>query len=86
MEHDADRLTDSGRFALDVVACDPRAAIGGSQQGRQHGDRGGLAGAVWSEEAEDLAPPDREVHVIHGDEVAEPSSKVLDDDRGRMGG
>ena len=54
-----------------------RPALGGRQQPGQHFHGGGLAAAVGAEEAEDLAAPDAETDMIHGDEIAETPRQPL---------
>ena len=50
----------------DVVAGDRGGAGGRLEQRRQHPQRGGLAGAVRAEEADDLALGDVEVDAVDG--------------------
>ena len=57
--HDADQPLGLGRVAHDVDAADEAPARGGDDPGGEHPGGGGLAGAVRSEQAEDLAPVDR---------------------------
>src|SRR5213075_1329428 len=57
------------RFAHDVAAVDARAA-GGRQDARgEHADGGGLAGAVRTEEAEELTVADLEIESVERDDV-----------------
>ena len=39
---------------------------GRGQKARQDAHRGGLPGAIGAQEPDDLALPDREAHVVHG--------------------
>ena len=52
----------------------------GREQRRQHLDGGGLAGAVGSEEGEDLPGLDVEGHAVDGFDLAEGLGQVLDVD------
>ena len=56
---------------------------GRAEDAAQHADRGRLAGAVRSEEAEHGAGGDPQVDVVDGDEVAEDPRQALHLDRGR---
>ena len=73
------RRTSSACFD-DVEAADERGAGGRRQQRHQHPDQRGFAGAVGSEQAEDLAFLDGEADAVDGGEVAE----LLDDARTSM--
>ena len=68
---DADQLADTMRLAGDVDAEDPRLARVDRQQRREHPQHRGLAGAVRSEDAEDLALAHLEVDAVDGAQVAE---------------
>ena len=57
----------------DVEAGDVRGARGGIEQRGEHLDRGAFAGAVRSEQAEDLAVGDTAIEMIDSHEVAEDS-------------
>jgi hypothetical protein len=50
----------------EVVAQHPRRTGVGSDQGGEHPDRGGLAGAVWSQEAVHRTNGHGQIHAIHG--------------------
>ena len=52
------------------------------QKPGQHLHRGRLAAAVRADEAEDLAPLDREAHVIDRGEIAEPAGEIARRDHG----
>jgi hypothetical protein len=58
------------RLGRDVEACQPRAAGGRLDGGRQHPDGGRLAGAVRAEQGENLARADLEVDALHGFDAA----------------
>ena len=64
------------RLAEQVAAGDGGLAAGGRQQRREHAQRGGLAGAVGTEEAEDLAGFDAQVDAGHGFDRAARDVKV----------
>jgi hypothetical protein len=64
LEHEADRSTDPGLVANDIVSVDDRRAGRGPEQRAQHPDRRRLAGAVGAEEAEHLTLPDLEGHAL----------------------
>jgi hypothetical protein len=61
-----------------------RPALGGRQQTGQHLHRRRLAATVGAEKAEDFAPWDAEVDMIHGDELAEPPRESLRLDSQRL--
>jgi aspartate/methionine/tyrosine aminotransferase len=61
---------------VDAVDLDPPG--GGREHAEDHVDRRGLAGAVWSEEADDLAGLDREAEVAHRLKRTERLAEVLD--------
>src|SRR2546430_12845231 len=50
------------------------------QDRREDADRGGLAGAVWTQEAEDAAGRDREVDAVERDDRSEPLLESFDSD------
>jgi hypothetical protein len=81
----ADRLADALRMGHDVLACDEGSPGIRTGQGREHANGCRLAGAVRSQEAEDLAFSDRErdaVQRLHSPiSLAEP----LGDDRVHLG-
>ena len=60
-----------------LVAEQRGPAFAGRHQAGQHLHRGGFAAAVGAEKAEDLAAPDPEVDMVHGDEVAKTHGQVL---------
>jgi hypothetical protein len=53
------------------MAHDGSFALAGLQQPGQHRDGGGLAGAVWTEQAEDFAFCSAKAHPSHSLEAAE---------------
>src|SRR5581483_1968824 len=53
-----------------IAAMKPRRARGGTDQAEHDPQRGRLAGAVWSEIAEDVARLDAQVDVVDGDDLA----------------
>jgi len=59
-----DSFFDFERRVEDVKARNSRGSRAGRQEARQHSHRGCLAGAVRSQEADDLAPLDFERNVI----------------------
>ena len=77
----ADELADHVRVSTDVDAEDAGLAAVDRQQGREHLEGRGLAGAVGAEHAEDLAATDLEVDPVDRPEVAER----LDEPGGRDG-
>ena len=60
LEDDADRAPDLDGVGAHVVAADRRLPARRPDQRGEHADRGGLARAVGSEQAEDLPGPDPE--------------------------
>jgi hypothetical protein len=73
LRHHADHLLGGGRVGDDVDAPDPRLARRRDHPRCQHADGGRLPGAVRSEQAEHLAPPDRQVERldrVHGPAAA----------------
>ena len=60
-----------------VGAEDLRVAGVDREQGGQHLEHGGLAGAVGSEDAEDLAAVDGQVDAVDGALVAEPLDQAV---------
>src|SRR5262249_23382225 len=59
------------RMALRVVSCDAHLARGGRKDARQDAHGGGLAGAVRTEEPDDLSLADGEADPAHGLDRAE---------------
>ena len=70
-----------GRVAHDVEAGDARAARVGLEQGGEDPHRGGLAGPVGAEQAEDAARTSREVHAAEGADRPVGLLEPFDDDR-----
>ena len=85
---DAEQLADDVRLAADVDAEDGRLARVDRQQGREHLEHGGLAGAVGAEHAEDLAAAHGQVDGVDGALVAERLDQAVrvDGQRGVLGG
>ena len=65
----------------DVEPGDGGSTFGGSREGGEDADGGGLAGAVVAEEAEDGAGGDVEVEVPQGPEIVEALADPLGLDR-----
>ena len=81
LRHEPDTLPRDEVTGVHGLAQQPGLALGHRQQPGQHLHRGGLAAAVRSEKAEDLAAADAEAHPVHRDEVAEPPGQILCFDR-----
>ncbi len=90
-EDEADLPLNLAGSADDIEAEDAGFSGSGEQQGGEHLDRGGLAGAVWAEKTEELACGDAEGDVVDGDDLfasaaedadggAEEAAKMLDFD------
>ena len=77
----ADQVPDGVCIEDHVVAEHLGPAAVGSDHGRQHADRGGLAGAVRSEQAEHGPGRHVEVDAAQGHDVAEPLRQALHQDR-----
>ncbi len=71
LRHVTDVLFDGFRLRHHIQAAHGCAAGSGQQQPAQHADGGGFARAVGSQESENLAAADVEIHMVHGDKVAE---------------
>ena len=84
---DAEQLADDVRLAPDVDAEDGRLARVDREQGGEHLEHGGLAGAVGAEHAEDLAAADGQVDGVDGALVAERLDEAVgvDGQRGVLG-
>ena len=65
-----------------VEAEDLDAAGGGGEQPGEHLDCGGFAGAVGTEEAEELAGCDGEIDVLNSGEVSETAGEIGGGDSG----
>ena len=74
--HDADLALDLDGVGDGVKTEDLNRARGGGEQAGEHLDGGGLACAVGTEEAEELAGGDREVDILNGGEVAETAGEA----------
>lgn len=75
LEGDADAAADLVGLGYGVVAGDGDGAAGGEEEGDEHSDDGGFAGAVGSEEAVDFAALDGEIDVIDGLDGAEAADQ-----------
>jgi hypothetical protein len=64
--HIADDPPDGVRLSHDVKPGDPRPARGRLQERGQHLQRGGLAGAVGAEQAQNLSGRDRQRQIVYG--------------------
>ena len=84
--HPADDLADGGGFANDVMAGDADAAAAGSLEGSHHAPGGGFAGAVGTDETDDLAGKDVERDAFDGVDLGEAAVEVADFDDGFWGG
>ena len=73
----ADPGAHQGRLADDVRAGDLGGPRGGRQQGRQHPQRGGLAGAVGPEKGHQLTGVDVDVHALDGVDGLFPARELL---------
>ena len=80
LEHDAERSPHLVLLRARVEAVDAQRAAGGLEQGGQHLDGGGLAGAVRAEKGEDLPFSTANEISVHGAEVAEVLHQVADFD------
>ena len=66
----------------DVLAVDEHPARGGLLEAGDHAQRRGLAAAAGAEHGEEFAPRDVELHLPHGDEVAEVLADPVQPDGG----
>jgi hypothetical protein len=69
-----------------VISCPATVAAARGEQRAEHPDGRGLARAVGSEEAIDLAGADLEVETVDGDDVAERAAQAAGRDRAAAGG
>ena len=79
---DPDPAADQIRFGNDVMAVDEHSAGCGPDQGREHSDQGGLAGAVVAQHAECRSGLDLHVDTGEGVYVAEANVHTLGDHSG----
>ena len=84
LRHVADVLADLFGILGDVEAGHGAPAGGGRQQPAEHADDGGFAGAVGTQETEDLALVHLEGDVIDGHEIAEGLDQVADFEGGAV--
>ena len=80
LEDDAERAPHLVLLALRIVPVDAKGAAGWLQDGGEHLDGGGLAGAVGAEKAENLPLRNRERDVVHGAKVRKVLHQVADFD------
>src|ERR687891_51493 len=81
-----EHLAHPGRGDRDVEAVHAGDAGGGPRERAEHVDRRALAGAVWSEKAEDLAASDGERDATDGLDLAVGLDEGLDLDCGWVEG
>src|SRR5262249_57359827 len=79
--HVPDRQAGAQITGFDRTAEQLRPALRHAKEPGEHLHRGGLAGAVRAEEAEDLAATDVEADVVDRGEIAEPAGEPFRDDR-----
>jgi glyoxalase family protein len=82
---DADMAFDVDGIVEEVFAEDLDGAGGGSEEAGEHFDSGGFAGAVGTEEAEELAGFDDEIDVVDGGEAVEGAGERVCSDGGGHG-
>src|SRR5258708_18214370 len=70
LEHEADRSTGRHRIAHDIVPEYAGIAAARTNQRGRHVDRGGLAGAVWSQQSEELPGRYVEIEAVDGEYIA----------------
>jgi hypothetical protein len=68
------------RLAGDVVPVEGDAPERGLVDARDHVEEGGLAGAIWPDQADDRALGDREVDIRDRDQSAELLTHLLGDE------
>ena len=73
---DADPRPDSVRLLADVEALDRRRALARGDERGEHPDRRRLAGPVGSQQAQDLAPRDRQIHVADRPQVPKSATEA----------
>ena len=79
--NNADHSPDRIGFARNVMSGDDRLAAGDRNQRGHHADERAFAGAIWPEQAEDLAVGDLEGDAVDGFEITVALDDVVDDDR-----
>jgi len=62
----ADLASGGEGVAEDIVPIHAGEAGGGGEVAGEHAEGGGLAGAVWAQEADHLSEPDGEGNIVHG--------------------
>jgi len=78
--HDAQQAARGGAFPHHVVAHDADMAGGGREETGDAADSGGFAGAVGSQETEDLAGLRGERDVVDGGDLAVSFAELVDCD------
>jgi hypothetical protein len=81
LKHQADRRTRLDGLAHDIVSMHAGAAAGWANQRGQHVNRGGFAGAIRTEEAEELPCRNFEIEPVDGEDV----TVTLDESAGLHG-
>ena len=80
LRHVADAIARTHVARIERLSEQQRLAFARRQQAGQHLHGRGLAAAIRADEAEDLAPLDREAHPVDGGEVAETASEIAGDE------
>src|SRR3984957_17363765 len=81
---DADLALHFDGVGGEIEAEDFDASRGRGEQASEHLDSGGFAGAVRSEEAEELPRGDAQAYILYGGEGAEAARQTLGGDGGRI--
>src|SRR5690606_9154153 len=77
LSHVAEAVTCFRRVAAQIEAGDLSFALGGLQQAAEHLECGGFAGAVGTEQTEDLAARYLESNVVGGREITETLGQAM---------
>ena len=77
LHHGSDPPDDLRKGGLGIDAEHPAVACGGTGEGQQAADGGGLPGAVGAQEAEDASVGNRQVEPVEGDDRRPPEPLVL---------
>ena len=77
LAEEADATADLVGAVRDVVTGDDGLAAGGPQHRAQNAHDRGLAGAVGTEQAEDLARPDLEADTVHRAHLPSPQIAIF---------
>jgi hypothetical protein len=78
LRHQPVDLFDAVQVGADIITTHPRRARRGRQEARQHGDEGGLAGAIGTQQAKDLALLDGKADAFDGDQIAVLFDQIFD--------